>query len=258
MNSVGRHLSPGATSMLRRGSIGAEKLTISPDRFGGLAAVFPDGLRPGAAVFIGGAVGAGISRFCYELLAWWSVSCGFCVLVDLTGRASPAAIASSGADLYRLVVVRPPRRRLDRLASALGALIDGFSLTAVISAPGDIDEWVVRKALARASARRTLALFATLGGQLGTKPTSIDIALRCKGWSRDPFGVLKERYIEARVREHGIPREVLLVESATTPRLLAAASEKGSLFVSTHGLRGVSAHDAYAPHEYSEVSLSGA
>lgn len=251
MVSCSRYLGPDDAPVLRRGSVGAEKLTIPPGRFGGLAAILPRGFRVGSTLVVDGPFGGGVSRFCYEFLAWWSLSCGFCALVDLTGRISPAAIASSGADLYRLVVVRPPRGRLDRLASALGALIDGFSLTAVLSEAGRMEEWVLRKAAARASARRSVALFATVGGRAPAIPASLGITLRCRGWSTDRYGILRERHIEATIKEHGTPREVLLLEKATSPRLLVAGVEDAGSSFERPG-RGE------RRREYEEAALGGA
>lgn len=244
--------------MLRRGSIGTVKLTIPADRFGGLAAALPHGLRPGSSLLLDGPLGGGVSRFCYELLAWWSLSYGFCALVDLTGRVSPAAIASSGADLCRLVVVRPPSRHLDRLASALGALIDGFPFTAVMSDPEGIDGWVIRKAAARASARRAIALFATVGGRAGSEPASIALTLCCRGWSTDPYGVLRERHIEVGVREHGVAREVLLVERAGSPRLLVSGGRGGVPTPKKPAGRGALGSGGCDRYEYPEVAPHGA
>ncbi len=251
----------GAALPWRPGLNTPEKLTIPPDRFEGLAAVFPEGLRAGAALIVGGRIGSGVSRFCYEILAWWSLLYGFCAVVDLTGRISPAAIAAGGADLSRLIVIKPPSGRLDRLASAIGALIDGFSLTALMADPGKIDRRLIAKAVSRASARKSLVLFVSPGGQLersGAIPGSIKITLRCKGWSTDRYGALTERCIEASVRGYGPPRKLSLIERAASQRLLSLDGEAGGLRVPRVYPHRASRHDNFSDHEYRGAAVGEA
>lgn len=249
-----------STPPLHLGSTGTTRLTIPPDPFRGLAAVFPQGIRAGSALALSGAQGSGISRFCYELLAWWSLSCGFCVLVDLTKKVSPTAVASTRADLRRLFVFRPnAQHSTERFASALGALIDGFPLTVVIAPPGAVKEWVVRKAQARAASRGAVISFATIGGG-EPRLAPVRVTLSCKKWLSDSFGILVERRIEANVVEYGASRAISLKERVGSPRLDVASEESwGALHpVASKGI--ASRHRSgrrFESRPYLEVAASG-
>ncbi len=237
-DSKGRHgalsvtgLSSGSYRGVYRGRWAPERLAIHGHEFSGLAALFPQGLRPGSTLFLSGPRGGGALRVCLEFLAWWSRFRGFCVLVDLEGAVSPAAVAWSGAALSRLVVFRPSSRPTSRpssrLASVLGALIDGFESVAVVSHAPDLEGRVLRKAVARTSARKAVTLFVCSAPESWPAAfgPSVKASIRCRAWKADQSGALLERLLEVRLAERGLPREVYLVEKADSSRLVSVGKE---------------------------------
>ena len=261
MKSLGNESSPFGHSSVRRGMAGATRFTIPPDPFQGLAAVFPSGIRAGSTLTLSGALGSGVSRFCYELLAWWSISWGFCVLVDLTRKASPAAIVAAGVDLARLVVLRPAAHRTDRIASAIGALIDGFPLTVVLAPPGAIQDWVIRKARARAASRGVVVCFATPGERREPTLAPLSIILSCEEWFSDSLGILSQRRIKASVREYGSSRVAFITERAGCPHLYVA-SQRSEGLLSISASENASFQERFIwrpddPKGYLEVAVNG-
>lgn len=175
-----------------------------------LSELLSAGLPPGAIVSVSGQAGSGAATLCYRMLAAGTDAGGYVALLDLAGRATPLAVLEAGVDPARFVLVRTrasggreagPSRR-SRLASALGALLDGFAVVGILD-PHLIGAGLWGRVATRARERRVLVIAA--GEETPRDVATLHLLLDAPRWQLDAGGLLAAR--TAMVKVEGVGGE---------------------------------------------------
>lgn len=211
-----------------------------------LARLLPSGLPLGSLVAIVGREGSGVATLCYRMLAAATTAGGYVALLDPGSRAMPLAITEAGVDTSRFVLVRPDDSGFsggvrDRLALALGALLDGFSVVGVLD-PHVIGPSLWRRAAGRARERGVL-LIAAGNEARESEAASFHLSLDSPAWQLDSGGMLASRTARVSVVGLGLPRSERVSLSPALPgmaaeRVFGPASESSPERLGGHGGHG--------------------
>jgi hypothetical protein len=119
-------------------------------------------LQPGRIVELGGAMGMGLTRLGYRMVAETSRSAPV-VALDVRGWMSPAAAWEVGVSAERLVMVRCPEPRLwVQVAAALCEGVRGM----YAEVPGEVRDQDLRRLAALIRARQVRAVWRPVKGSL--------------------------------------------------------------------------------------------
>lgn len=207
-----------ASDLVASSRAGAPGVVEPPTELSGL---LPAGISPGSLVAISGREGSGVATLCYRMLASGTAAGGYAALLDPGGRAVPLAVLEAGVDLSRFILVRMDAgASRERLASVLGALLDGFSVVGVLD-PQIAGASLWRRAAGRVRERKAVLVAAGDVAAVSEAATLL-LSLDSPEWQLDAGGMLTSRTARVSVAGSGMPRSERVCLSPPLPGAVAA------------------------------------